>query len=363
MGDAKHNCVGFAARDNSGHLAPFQFSRRPVGDEDVSFKIEFCGICHSDLHQVKNEWGGAKYPIVPGHELVGYVDKVGSKVTAFKVGQKVGVGCMVNSCRECEFCQRDEEQFCVKGMIQTYNATDKDGTPTYGGYSDYIVVNEKYVLRMPDNLDFAASAPLLCAGITTFSPMRYYGMDKPGKTFGVVGLGGLGHMAVQFGKAFGMHVIVFSTSPNKKDEALKGLGADEFVVSKDAEAMKAHAGTVDYILDTVSAKHPIMDYLNLLKPDGKLVLVGVSPENLEFNAAGIVMARRMIAGSLIGGIKETQEMLDFCGEHNITCKIEKVPVEYVNTAMDRLVKNDVKYRFVLDVAKTLAKAAEGSKEE
>jgi cinnamyl-alcohol dehydrogenase len=354
--------VGFAAHDSKGHLVPFEFSRRPVGDDDVSFKIEFCGICHSDLHQIKNEWKGSKYPMVPGHELVGIVDKVGSKVTNFKVGQKVGVGCIVNSCRKCESCQKDEENYC-ESMIGTYNGTDKDGSPTYGGYSSYVVVNEKYVLHVPDNLDFAATAPLLCAGITTYSPMRYYGMDKPGKTFGVVGLGGLGHMAVQFGKAFGMHVIVFSTSPNKKEEALKGLGADEFVVTKDEEAMKAYKNKVDYILDTVSAKHPLAPYLNVLKPDGKLILVGMPPEAMEFAPAGIVLSRKLIGGSMIGGIKETQEMLDFCGKHDITCKIEKIPMDYVNTAMDRLVKNDVKYRFVLDVAKTMEKAVQSSKEE
>ncbi|KAH8943557.1 hypothetical protein BDL97_13G058200 [Sphagnum fallax] len=345
--------TAWAAKDTSGHLAPFTFSRRATGPGDVKFKVLFCGVCHSDLHQIHNDWGGSQYPMVPGHEIVGEVTEVGSEVKAFKVGEIVGVGCMVNSCQTCDPCTRHLEQYCLKKVIWTYSDKDYDGTPTQGGYSTIMVCKQEFVLKIPTNLPLDAAAPLLCAGITVYSPMKHFQMDVPGKHFGVVGLGGLGHMAVKFGKAFGMTVTVFSTSPAKEKEARAVLGADHFIVSKDPEQMKAAAGSIDYIIDTVSASHPLDPYLSTLKLDGKLVLVGIPEKPLSIHAFSLTAARRFVGGSGVGGIKETQEMLDFCGEHNITCIIEKIPISYINTAMERLGKTDVKYRFVIDIGNSL----------
>ncbi|CAL5371631.1 unnamed protein product [Camellia sinensis] len=346
---------GWAARDPSGVLSPFNFSRRATGDEDVRFKILYCGICHSDLHCVKNEWGISKYPIVPGHEIVGVVTEVGSKVQKFKVGDKVGVGCMVGACHSCDSCKNDLENYCPK-VILTYNSIYYDGTMTYGGYSDHMVATERYVVRIPDNLPLDACAPLLCAGITTYSPLRYFGLDKPGLNLGVVGLGGLGHVAVKFAKAFGLIVTVISTSPRKKKEAIEHLGADSFLISTDPNEMQAAMGTLDGIIDRVSAVHSLLPLLGLLKSHGKLVLVGAPEKPFELPAFPLLMGRKIVAGSNIGGMKETQEMIDFAGKHNITADIEVIPVDYVNTAMVRLAKADVKYRFVIDIGNTLKAA-------
>jgi cinnamyl-alcohol dehydrogenase len=342
----------YAARDTSGVLSPLTFSRRATGENDVRFKILYCGICHSDLHFVKNEWGITNYPVSPGHEVVGVVTEVGSKVEKFKIGDKVGVGCLVGSCRSCQACATDYEQYCPK-QIATYGGRDVDGTQTYGGYSDHMVTNEHFVLRWPDNLPLDSGAPLLCAGITTYSPLKYFGLDKPGMKVGVVGLGGLGHVAVKMAKAFGAEVTVFSTTPAKKEEALAGLKADHFINSKDQEQMKAVAYTLDGIIDTVSGDHSIAPLLNALKPHGKLVLVGAPEKPLEVAAFSLIMGRKLVAGSNIGGIKETQEMLDFAAEHGITADIEIIPIDYVNTAMERLLKSDVRYRFVIDVANSI----------
>ncbi|XP_042490916.1 probable mannitol dehydrogenase [Macadamia integrifolia] len=346
---------GWAARDSSGLLSPFKFSRRTTGDEDVSFKVLYCGICHSDLHSAKNDWGFSTYPLLPGHEIVGMVTEVGSKVTKYKVGDKVGVGCMVGACHSCDDCNNHLENYCPK-MILTYNSTYFDGTKTYGGYSDFMVANERYIVRIPENMPLDAGAPLLCAGITVYSPMKYYGLCSPGLHLGVVGLGGLGHVAVKFGKAFGMKVTVISTSIGKKKEALECLGADAFLVSRDQDQMQAATGTMDGIIDTVSADHPLLPLMDLLKSHGKLVMVGAPERPLQLPVFPLLMGRKMVAGSIIGGMKETQEMIDFAAKHNITADIELIPVDYLNTAMERLAKADVKYRFVLDIGNTLTPA-------
>ncbi|KAL3613581.1 Geraniol dehydrogenase 1 [Castilleja foliolosa] len=327
-------------------------SQEATGERDVQFKVLYCGVCHSDLHMVKNEWGFTQYPIVPGHEIVGEVTEVGSKVEKFKVGDKVGVGCLVGSCRQCDQCTNDLENYCSK-QVQTYSMPYIDGTITYGGYSDLMVADEHFVIRWPDNFPLDIGAPLLCAGITTYSPLRYFGLDKPGLHVGVVGLGGLGHVAVKFAKAFGTKVTVISTSLSKKKEAIANLGADEFLVSSDPQQMQAAAGTLDGIIDTVSAVHPIVPLVTLLKPHGKLILVGAPEKPLELHALPMIMGRRSISGSGIGGIKETQEMIDFAAKHNILPDVEMIPIDYVNTAMERLLKSDVKYRFVIDIAKSL----------
>ncbi|XP_058187438.1 probable mannitol dehydrogenase isoform X1 [Rhododendron vialii] len=346
---------GWAARDTSGVLSPFNFSRRVTEDEDVRLKILYCGICHSDLHSVKNEWKNSTYPILPGHEVVGVVTEVGSKVQKYKVGDRVGVGCMVGACHTCENCENNLENYCPK-YILTYNSVNYDGTKTYGGYSDHMVANERYVFRIPDNLPLDAAAPLLCAGITTYSPLKYFGLDKPGMKVGVVGLGGLGHVAVKFAKAFGAIVTVISTSPHKKKEAVEQLGADSFLVSSNPDEMQAAMGTLDGIIDTVSAAHALVPLLFLLKSHGKIIMVGVPEKPLELPVFPLIMGRKIIAGSGIGGMKETQEMIDFAGKHSITPEIEVIPMDYVNTAMERLAKGDVKYRFVLDVGNTLKAA-------
>ncbi|CAI9758177.1 unnamed protein product [Fraxinus pennsylvanica] len=344
--------VGWATRDASGVFSPFKFSRRATGEHDVQFKVLYCGVCHSDLHMAKNEWGFSQYPLVPGHEIVGEVTEVGSKVEKVKVGDKVGVGCLVGSCRQCDQCTNDLENYCSKAIL-TYGAVYTDATITYGGYSNLMVADEHFIVRWPENFPLDTGAPLLCAGITTYSPLRYFGLDKPGMNIGIVGLGGLGHVAVKFAKAFGTKVTVISTSINKKKEAIEKLGADLFLVSRDPEEMKAAAGTLDGIIDTVSAHHPILPLLSLLKPHGKMVLVGAPEKPLELPAFPLLTGRKLIAGSAIGGLKETQEMIDFAAKHNILPDVEIIPIDYINTAMDRLGKSDVKYRFVIDIAKSL----------
>ncbi len=339
----------YAAQSATTPLAPFSFERRDLGKHDVQIEILYCGVCHSDLHTVRGDWGPATYPCVPGHEIVGRVIKVGKDVNRFKEGDKVGVGCMVDSCLKCANCKDNLEQFCEKGAIFTYNSPDKHtGGITYGGYSESIVVDKEFVLKIPKNLDLAATAPLLCAGITTYSPLRYHNVTK-GQKVGVVGLGGLGHMGVKLAKALGAHVVVFTTSPNKVEDALR-LGADEVVNSKNADEMQKHLNSFHFILDTVSAKHDINAYLLMLRRDGNLTQVGVPPEPLLLSVGSLIFGRRSLSGSLIGGIKETQEMLDFCGKHNVTADIELIPIQNINEAYDRLVKSDVKYRFVIDMA-------------
>jgi uncharacterized zinc-type alcohol dehydrogenase-like protein len=330
-------------------LSPFDFNRRDPLEHDVEIDILYCGVCHSDLHTARNEWQNTLYPCVPGHEIVGKVTRIGKSVSKFKVGQNVGVGCLVGSCRKCESCRAGLEQYCQVGFIGTYNGEDKiSGGHTFGGYSTTIVVHEDFVLRLPENLDLAATAPLLCAGITTYSPLRHWKVGK-GQRVGIVGLGGLGHMGVKLAHAMGAHVVLFTTSANKAGDAKK-LGADEVVVSKDATAMEKEVGKYDFILDTVSAQHDINVYLNLLKRDATLVQVGAPEQPLPLAVFSLIFARRNFAGSLIGGIPETQEMLDFCGKHNITSDIEVIPMQKINEAYERMLKSDVKYRFVIDMA-------------
>jgi len=343
------NAKAYSAISNISPLSLANIQRRDPGPTDVHIQIQFCGVCHTDLHIARNEWGGTTYPCVPGHEIVGRVVKVGAQVKKFKEGDLAAVGCMVDSCRTCESCRDGLEQFCEKGTIFTYNAPDKHlGGMTYGGYSDNVVVDESFVLRVPKNLDLAATAPLLCAGITTYSPLRYYKVGK-GQKVGIVGLGGLGHMGVKLAHAFGAHVVVFTTSPDKVQDALR-LGADEVVISKNADEMAKHASSFHFILDTVAAPHDINAYFALLKRDGTLTQVGVPAEPLPVHVFNLIQNRRKFTGSLIGGIRETQEMLDFCGEHGITSDIELIPIQKINEAYDRLLKNDVKYRFVIDMA-------------
>jgi len=341
----------YSAASATSPLAFSTIHRRDPTEHDVQIEILFCGVCHSDLHQVRNEWSGVMptvYPVVPGHEIVGRVTKVGSKVIKFKPGDLAAVGCLVDSDRTCPQCQASLEQFCPN-LTLTYNFPDKHlGGVTYGGYSDSIVVDDHFVLRVPSNLNLAGAAPLLCAGITTYSPMRHWGVTK-GTKVGVVGLGGLGHMGVKFAHALGAQVVVFTTSPNKKEDALR-LGADEVVVSRHANEMQKHAGSFDFILDAVSAQHDIGAYINLLRRDGNMTLVGAPEKPLEVSAFGLIMGRRNLSGSAIGGIAETQEMLDFCGKHNITSDVEVIPIQKVNEAYERLLKSDVKYRFSIDMA-------------
>lgn len=330
-------------------LKQMDINRREVTPHDIEIDILYCGVCHSDLHTARNEWHFTMYPCVPGHEIVGKVTRVGDHVSRFKAGDVVGVGCMVDSCRECEYCKDHLEQYCEKGNIQTYNSPDKFlGTPTFGGYSEKIVVDEHYVLSIPENLNLAATAPLLCAGITTYSPLKHWNVG-PGKKVGIVGIGGLGHMGIKIAKAMGAHVVAFTTSESKFAEA-KRLGADEVVLSKDENQMAAYKGKLHFILDAVSAEHDINAYLNLLRIDGSLALVGAPENPLPVAAFSVIMGRRSFAGSMIGGIAETQEMLDFCGQHNITADIEMINIQQVNDAYERLLKGDVKYRFVIDMA-------------
>jgi alcohol dehydrogenase (NADP+) len=346
-----YNTKAYSAASATSSLVSTKIKRRDPTERDVQIEILFCGICHSDLHMVRNEWSNIMptvYPIVPGHEIVGRVTRVGPAVTRYKPGDLAAVGCLVDSDGTCPQCQAGFEQFCPH-LTLTFNSPDKHlGGMTYGGYSDSIVVDERFVLGVPSNLNLAGTAPLLCAGITTYSPMRHWGVTK-GKKVGVVGLGGLGHMGVKFAHVFGAHVVVFTTSPNKKEDALR-LGADEVVVSRNADEMAKHAFSFDFILDTISAEHDINAYINLLGRDGNLTLVGVPPKPLGVSAFGLIIGRRSLSGSNIGGIAETQEMLDFCGTHGITADVEVIPIQKVNEAYERLFKSDVKYRFAIDMA-------------
>ena len=339
----------YAATSPTAPLAPFTFDRRNPGPKDVLIDIEFCGICHSDIHQVRDEWANAKFPMVPGHEIVGRVKQVGGAVTRLKVGDRVGVGCMVDSCGDCVECRRDREQFCLRACAFTYNSTEMDRkTPTYGGYSTQIVVTEKFVLRIPEGLDAAAAAPLLCAGITTYSPLHQHGVTK-GDRVGVVGLGGLGHMGVKLAASLGAEVTVLSTSRSKEADARR-LGASHFLVTREPAEIKKAAGSLDFILDTVSAPHDYNAYLALLRAEGTMVLVGAPPENIQLGAFALIAGNKRLVGSSIGGLAETQEMLDYCGKHRIVSDIEKIPAEKVNAAYERMLKGDVRYRFVIDIA-------------
>ena len=346
-----YKAKAYSAASQTSPLAHDTITRRDPTEHDVRIEILFCGICHSDLHQVRNEWSGVMptvYPCVPGHEIVGRVVKVGSAVTKFKTGDLAAVGCMVDSDGTCPECKAGMEQFCPNKTL-TYNFPDPHlGGVTYGGYSESIVVNERFVLHVPSNLNLAGAAPLLCAGITTYSPMRHWGVTK-GQKVGIVGLGGLGHMGVKFARALGAHVVVFTTSPGKMEDALR-LGANEVVVSRNADEMKPHEGTFDFILDCVSADHDINAYISLLRRDGNLTLVGAPEKPLAVSAFGLIVGRRSLSGSAIGSIAETQEMLDFCGKHNITSDVEVIPIQKVNEAYKRLLKSDVKYRFTIDMA-------------
>ncbi|WP_207005639.1 NAD(P)-dependent alcohol dehydrogenase [Trinickia mobilis] len=340
---------GYAARDSQSSLAPFEFQRRSLRECDVQIDVLYCGVCHSDLHQARNEWNNTIYPVVPGHEIVGRVAQVGPGVTRYKSGDLVGVGCLVDSCRTCASCAEGLEQYCENGFVLTYNGADRQsGEMTFGGYSTRIVVDEAFVLRVPDKLDPAGAAPLLCAGITTYSPLRQWGAG-PGKKVGIVGLGGLGHMGVKLARAMGAHVVLFTTSPSKVEDA-KRLGAHEVVISKDPAQMQAHANSFDFLLNTVAAQHDLNPFIELLKRDATMTLVGAPghdhPSPQVFN---LIFKRRRLAGSLIGGIAETQEMLDFCGEHGITSDIEVIPMQKINEAYERMLKSDVKYRFVIDL--------------
>lgn len=345
------NAKAYSAASATSPMAPAVIPRREPTERDVRIEILFCGVCHSDLHQVRDEWKSfmpTVYPCVPGHEIVGRVTDVGSAVTTFAPGDLAAVGCLVDSDHTCPQCQAGLEQFCMNGVF-TYNAPDKHlGGVTYGGYSDSIVVDERFALHVPENLPLAGAAPLLCAGITTFSPLRHWGVTA-GKKVGVVGIGGLGHMGVKFAHALGAHVVVFTTSPSKREDAIR-LGADEVVISRDANEMQKHAGSFDFILDAVSADHDINAYLNLLTRDGNLTLVGAPEKPLNIAAFSLIMGRRSLSGSPIGGIAETQEMLDFCGKHNIVSDVEVIPIQKVNEAYERLLKSDVKYRFSIDMA-------------
>jgi uncharacterized zinc-type alcohol dehydrogenase-like protein len=343
------NVKAFGTEAADAPLKQLEIKRRIATPHDVEIEILFCGICHSDLHTARNEWRGTIYPVVPGHEIVGRVTNVGEHVKNYKVGDLAAVGCMVDSCRECEYCKEDLEQFCEPGNTLTFNSPEKHiGGQTYGGYSESIVVDEHFVLRVPENLDLAGTAPLLCAGITTYSPLKHWNVGA-GSKVGVVGIGGLGHMAIKIAKAMGAHVTVFTTSQSKFEDA-KRLGADEVVLSKDAEQMKAHANKLNVIIDCVSAQHNMDEYLALLRVDGALVLVGAPMDPLPVTSFSLIGGRKSFAGSNIGGIKETQEMLDFCAEHNITADVEVIGVNDVNDAYERLVKGEVKYRFVIDMA-------------
>lgn len=341
---------GYGATNAHEPLSKLDFTRRDPGPEDVQIEILYCGVCHSDLHTARNEWGNTVYPVVPGHEIIGRVTATGDKVSRFKQGDVVGVGCMVDSCQHCRACDEGLEQYCENGFVGTYNGEEMhSGGMTYGGYSNNIVVRDKFVLRIPDGLDPAAASPLLCAGITTWSPLKQWRVER-GQKVGIVGLGGLGHMGIKLAHAMGAHVVLFTTSPGKREDALR-LGANEVVVSKNAEEMAAHRETFDFILNTVAAPHALDPFMELLKRDGTMTLVGAPasphPSPQVFN---LIMKRRRLAGSLIGGIAETQEMLDFCGEHGIVSDIEMIRIQDINEAYERMLRSDVKYRFVIDMA-------------
>jgi uncharacterized zinc-type alcohol dehydrogenase-like protein len=347
----KVKALGYANHSATDNLKPFDFERRAPRPDDVVMDIQYCGICHSDIHSARNEWGGTHYPFVPGHEIVGRVSAVGEKVTNYKKGDLVGVGCLIDSCGHCESCQDGLEQYCENGWTGTYNGDDKiGGTPhthTFGGYSDKITVKERFVLRIPENLDPAGAAPLLCAGITTYSPLKHWKVG-PGKKVGIIGLGGLGHMGVKLAHAMGADVVMITTSPEKAKDAEK-LGANEVLISTDDDAMTAMQGSFDFLLNTIPVGHDVNPYMELVKRDGTMVIVGAVEALTKASGVPFIFKRRSMAGSLIGGLPETQEMLDFCGEHNITCDIEMIDIKDVNTAYDRTVKGDVKYRFVIDM--------------
>lgn len=346
------NAKGYAAQNETSGLAPISFDRRTPRPDDVSIEIDYCGVCHTDIHFVQNDWGVTEYPVVPGHEIIGRVTAVGSDVKNFKEGDVVGVGCMVDSCRSCKACEAGLEQYCLEGMTATYNGEDRhDGTITFGGYSDKVVVSERFVVKVPEKLDPAAAAPILCAGITTYSPLRHYGV-KAGDKVGVIGMGGLGHMGVKFAKALGAEVTIFTRSESKVGEAKK-QGADHVVISTDESQMEAAAESFDFMLDTVPVQHDLNPYLNCLKFDGTHIIVGLlEPVDPALEAGNLVFKRRVLAGSLIGGMPETQEVLDFCAEHDISCDIEMLDMKNINAAYERMKKGDVKYRFVIDM-KTL----------
>jgi uncharacterized zinc-type alcohol dehydrogenase-like protein len=342
-------CTGFAAPSATEALGPISFNRRDVGARDVKIEILFCGVCHSDLHFARNEWHFTVYPACPGHEIVGRVTEVGAEVTGFKLGDNAGVGCLVDSCRTCSACVQGLEQYCEKGQVGTYGGTEPViGGPTFGGYSDSIVVDQDFVLNIPEGMDLAATAPLLCAGITLYSPLRHWGAG-PGKKVGIVGLGGLGHMGVKLAHAMGATTVLFTTSPSKVEDG-KRLGADAVVISKDAAAMAEHAASFDFIIDTVSATHDVSIFLELIKLDGTLVQVGAPEHPLPVAVFPLLLKRRSFAGSAIGGIAETQEMLDFCAAHEIAAEVEIIPIQKINEAYERMLKSDVKYRFSIDMA-------------
>ncbi len=338
----------YGAQASDANLEALDIERREITADDVKIEIDYCGVCHSDIHQVRNDWKNSKYPVVPGHEIIGRVTQVGKNVSNFKEGDLVGVGCMVDSCQECDSCKEDLEQFCENGATLTYNSKDEHlGGHTFGGYSEQIVVDKEFVLKVPENIDAKAAAPLLCAGITTYSPLRHWNVKK-GDKVGVIGLGGLGHMGVKFAHAIGAHVVMITTSPSKSEDAKK-LGADEVLISKNEEDMKKQASTFDFLLNTVPVGHDMNPYVALLKRDATMVLVGAIEPLDPVHGGGLIGGRKRIAGSVIGGIKETQEMLDFCGEHNIVSDIEMIDMQNINEAFDRVVKSDVKYRFVIDM--------------
>ena len=347
-----HNTQAYAAQNPTSGLAPFSFDRRELRADDVAIDIDYCGVCHTDIHFVENDWGLTQYPVVPGHEIIGRVTAVGPEVEGFKVGDTVGVGCMVDSCRSCSACQSGLEQYCLEGMTGTYNGEDRyDGSITYGGYSTKVVVSDRFVVKVPEKLDPASAAPLLCAGITTYSPLRHFGVEK-GHRVGVIGMGGLGHMGVKFAKALGAEVTIFTRSESKVAEAKK-QGADHVIISTDKAQMKAAGEHFDFLLDTVPVQHDLNPYLSCLKVDGTHILVGLlEPIEPSLQAANLVFKRRVLAGSLIGGMPETQEVLDFCADHDITCDIEMLDIRNINDAYERMKKGDVKYRFVIDT-KTL----------
>ena len=342
-------CTGFATTSPTTPLSPFTFNRRDVGAQDVQIEILYCGVCHSDLHFARNEWHYTVYPAVPGHEIVGRVTSVGADVSKYKVGDHVGVGCLVDSCRTCSACAEGLEQYCEKGATGTYGSTEPViGGPTFGGYSSSIVVDQSFVLRMPEGLELAAAAPLLCAGITLYSPLKHWGAG-PGKKVGIIGLGGLGHMGVKLAHALGAHTVLFTTSPGKVTDGTR-LGADEVIISKDPEQMKPHGGSFDLIIDTVSASHDLSPYFMLLKRDATMVQVGAPEHPLPIAVFPLIMKRLNFSGSAIGGIAETQEMLDFCAAKNITADVEIIPIQKINEAYERMLKSDVKYRFSIDMA-------------
>jgi uncharacterized zinc-type alcohol dehydrogenase-like protein len=343
----------YAAQSATSPLAPHQITRREVGPKDVKIDIEFCGVCHTDIHQSKNDWDMSIYPIVPGHEIIGKVSALGSEVKHLKIGQLVAVGCFVDSCHQCSSCKADLEQYCLNGFTATYNSPTEDpGGFTYGGYSQSIVVDNHFVLTVPDGLDPAGAAPLLCAGITTYSPLKHWGI-KSGMTVGIIGLGGLGHMGVKLSHAMGAKTVMITTSKNKASDALK-LGADEVLISTDADAMESKTNQFDFLLNTIPVPHDFNHYMPLLKVDGTMCIVGSIGPNAELNTGPLIFGRKSVAGSLVGGIKETQEMLEFCAKHHITSEIELIKMEEINHAFERMLKNDVKYRFVIDM-KSLSK--------